>query len=69
MNNYRFVSHLPDLILPKEYSEDPQGKRIRIRIKKTGDGIEVMGDAMRPAELDKLLEFLGPENIEKVLCG
>ncbi len=69
MSNYKFVSHLPDLIHPEEYSEDPKGSRIRIRIKMTGDGIEVMGDAVKPDELDKLLKELGAKTIEKVLCG
>ncbi len=69
MNNYRSVPHIPDLIKPEDYSDDPKGSLIRIRIKKTGDGVEIMGDAPRSDELDKLLKELAPDTIEKVLCG
>lgn len=30
---------------------------------------QVLGDAMRPAELERLLESLGPGAIEQMLCG
>lgn len=69
MAEYRFVEHLPDLIHPEDYAGDPEGRRVRIRIRSTEHGVEVLGDAMRPAELEKLLEALGAERIEQMLCG
>ncbi|MEM7350907.1 MAG: radical SAM-modified peptide, FtsH ternary system-associated [Acidobacteriota bacterium] len=69
MAEYRFVDRLPDLIQPEEYSEDPKGRRVRVRIQATRDGVEVLGDAMRPVELERLLEAISPEVIEQMLCG
>ncbi len=69
MSQYRFVSELPDLITPDEYAGDPQGRRVRLRIRVTDGGIEILGDAVRPEELERLLEELDPETIEQMLCG
>ncbi|OAD18752.1 hypothetical protein THIOM_005646 [Candidatus Thiomargarita nelsonii] len=69
MTNYRFKQDLPDLIHPKDYSSDPQGRRLRFQIRTTSEGIEILGDAMRPITLEKLLEELGAETIEQMLCG
>jgi hypothetical protein len=69
MTKHRFVEHLDDLIHPEDYPSDPQGRRVRLRIRTTEDGVEVLADAMRPAELEKLLEELDPEAIEQMLCG
>lgn len=69
MVDYQFVAHLPELIQPEEYPHDPQGRRIRLRICATGDGVELLGDAVRPAALERLLEELDAEVIERMLCG
>lgn len=69
MSEHRFVEHLPDLIHPEDYASDPKGRRLRLRIRANGDGVEVLADAMRPAELEALLEELGAEVIEQMLCG
>lgn len=69
MTDYRFVDHLPDLIHPEDYPSDPDGRRVRLRIRATAEGVEVLGDAMRPAELEELLEALGAERVEQMLCG
>ncbi|MCP4696646.1 MAG: hypothetical protein GY862_07340 [Gammaproteobacteria bacterium] len=66
---YEFVQHLPDLIEEKDYPNDPGGQRVRIQLKVTEHGVEVLGDAMRPEILEKLLEQLGSEVIEQMLCG
>jgi hypothetical protein len=66
---YRFVPHLPDLISPEDYPKDPGGRLVRFRIRVTGEGIEVLGDAMRPLTLEQLLETLGAEAIDQMLCG
>ena len=69
MTTYRFVPHLPDLIAPEDYSDDLDGHRLRFRIRVTAEGIEVLGDAMRPQLLEDILETLGPDVIEQMLCG
>ena len=69
MAEYRFVQHLPDLIQPSDYGDDPDGRRVRIRISATAEGLELLGDAMCPAALEQILEELKPEVIEQMLCG
>jgi hypothetical protein len=69
MAEARFVEHLPDLIGPEDYAGDPDGRRVRFRIRVTADGVEVLGDAMSPRALEQILEELGAETIEQMLCG
>jgi FtsH ternary system-associated peptide len=66
---YQFVEHLPDLIGPEEYAEQPTGGLVRIRISIEQNGVEVLGDAIRPEVIEQILETLGPEVIEQMLCG
>lgn len=65
----RFVGHLPDLIEPGEYAGDAAGRRLRLRLRITAEGVEIAGDAVRPEELDRILEGLDPQVIEQMLCG
>ncbi len=65
----RFVDKLPDLIEPEEYAGDAAGRRVRLRLRVTAEGLEIAGDAVRPEELDRLLEGLDPQIIEQMLCG
>ncbi|WP_433830882.1 radical SAM-modified peptide, FtsH ternary system-associated [Actinoplanes sp. CA-015351] len=69
MTRYEGVEDLPDLIDASEYSEHPEGDLIRLRISVTPDGVEVLGDGMRPEVLEALLESLEPETIEQMWCG
>ncbi len=69
MPEYQFVPHLPDLILPEDYPNDPDGRRVRIRIRITGEGVEILGDAMRPRAIEQVLEELDPKVIQQMLCG
>ncbi|MCE3290866.1 MAG: hypothetical protein K0R83_2878 [Caulobacter sp.] len=64
-----FVEELPDLISPESYAADPNGRQVRIRITVGEDGIEILGDAMRPATLEALLAHIGAVEIEQMLCG
>jgi hypothetical protein len=64
-----FVPELPDLIEPSEYTDHPDGDLIRLRIRVTPDGVEVLGDALRPASLEKMLAALGGGLVEQMLCG
>jgi hypothetical protein len=69
MADYRFVERLPDLIHPEDYAADPDGRRVRLRIQATADGVAVLGDAMRSEVLEHLLHDLGADVIEQMLCG
>lgn len=69
MAEYRFVPQLPDLIHAEDYASDPDGRRVRFRIRPTADGVSVLGDAMSPVELERILEALGTSLIEQTLCG
>jgi hypothetical protein len=69
MTARRFVADLPDLIQPEDYAADPRGRRLRLRIRASADGVEVLGDAMQVQELERLLAGLRPEEIEQMLCG
>ncbi|MBX7548353.1 hypothetical protein K1Y78_10015 [Streptomyces sp. tea 10] len=69
MTEYRMVEHIPDLIQPEEYEEHPEGRLVRISIRVDGDGVQVLGDAFLPEVLEQLLERLGPDAIEQMLCG
>lgn len=65
----RYVPHLPDLMTPADYVEAPEVRKIRLEIRMTDAGIEILGDSPYPVSLDELLEKLGPETVEKMLCG
>jgi hypothetical protein len=69
MTRYQFVDHLPDLIQPDEYAADPSGRRVKLRLVITDRGVEILGDAVRPEELERILLALDPETIEHMLCG
>ena len=64
-----FVAQLPNLIEPSDYEADPQGKRVRFRIRTTENGLEIFGDAQRPMLLEEILEEFSPKVIESTLCG
>jgi hypothetical protein len=69
MTKYRFVESLPDLIQPEEYSSHPDGRLVRVRISVTENGVEILGDAIRPEIIEQILRTLGPGEIEQMLCG
>jgi hypothetical protein len=64
-----FVESLPDLIDASEYADHPEGRLVRIRIAVTGSGVEILGDAFRPAVLEALLAEMGGGAMEQMLCG
>lgn len=69
MTQYRYVQSLPDLIDPGEYTDHPEGRLVRIRITATANGVEIVGDAMRPEAIESLLSRVHPGEIEQMLCG
>ena len=64
-----FVSDLPDLIDASEYADQPEGNLVRLRLRVTSGGVEVIGDAMRPVVLEALLAAIGADSIDQMLCG
>ncbi|QXJ20200.1 hypothetical protein AGRA3207_000872 [Actinomadura graeca] len=74
MDKHTFVPSLPDLIDPGEYAAHPEGGLVRLKITVTGNGVEVLGDGMRPEHIEAVLRSLsgpddeGPE-MEQMLCG
>lgn len=64
-----FVEFLPDLIQPEEYTCDPDGRRVRIQIRMTEDGVDLLSDAMTPRVLEALLQTLEPKVVQQMLCG
>jgi hypothetical protein len=69
MQNIRFVPEIPDLIRPEEYASDPDGRRVRIQLRVTPEGVEVVGDAARAEVIERILAGLDPAEIEQMLCG
>jgi hypothetical protein len=69
VSEYRFVEDLPDLIQPEDYADHPDGRLVRLRISVTEHGVEILGDAFRPEVLEEILNRLGPDEIEQMLCG
>lgn len=69
MPTHPFVCHIPDLIQPADYEADPDGRLVRLRVRVTSDGLEVIGDAVRSEALERLLAELGAAHIEQMLCG
>jgi len=64
-----FVAHLPDLITEEDYAEPADRQKFRLRISRTEQGVEILGDSMYAPSLEELLAVLGAEEIERMLCG
>jgi hypothetical protein len=69
MTEHEFVESLPDLIFASDYPEHADGRLVRLRITVTERGVELLGDAFRPAVLERLLDDLGEGPIQQMLCG
>ncbi|GAA1416753.1 radical SAM-modified peptide, FtsH ternary system-associated [Catellatospora coxensis] len=65
----RYVQHLPDLIMPEEYADHPDGRLVRLRISVCPDGVDIVGDAFRPEALERLLAAISEGPIDQMLCG
>lgn len=65
----RFVSHLPDLITEEDYLDSPDQKKLRIRINVNEEGVDVLGDSMYAYLVEELMDQLGADEIERILCG
>lgn len=69
MTEHVFVEALPDLIAAAEYADHPDGDLVRLRVRVTEAGVEILGDAMRPAAVEAVLAALGAPEMEQMLCG
>ena len=66
---YVNAEELPDLLTEEDYAQEGAPKKIKLRLKATERGIEILGDSMYPEELEALLRGIGAEEIGMVLCG
>jgi hypothetical protein len=64
-----FTESLPDLIDASEYSRYPHGALVRIRISVTDEGVEILGDGLRPEFIEQVLAAIGDGPMEQMLCG
>lgn len=69
MSSPRYVPDLPDLIDASEYADHPAGDLVRLRIRATEQGVEILGDAFRPELVEAILANLSPAQIQQMLCG
>jgi hypothetical protein len=69
MATYRYVPKIPDLIDAAEYDDHPEGNLVRLQIRVTDDGVEVISDALRPELAEQVLQALGAKEIDQMLCG
>jgi len=66
---HRYVQDLPDLIDASEYAAHPDGGLVRLRIRVTDTGVEIVGDAFRPELVEAILERSGLTDVDQMLCG
>ncbi len=67
--DHEFVPDLPDLIDAAEYESHPDGRLMRFQLRVTDDGVQVLGDAFRPTDLEAILRAIDDGPIEQMLCG
>jgi hypothetical protein len=67
--NIRFTDSLPNLITPDDYRQENHGCKIRVQIRQTEEGVEIIGDSRHIVELESLLAAAGIREMERVLCG
>ncbi|NIA19767.1 MAG: hypothetical protein GWP07_04960 [Xanthomonadaceae bacterium] len=65
----RFVDSLPNLITADDYRQEAPGCKVRVRIRQTEEGIEILADSQYIAQLETLLTAAGIKEMERVLCG
>lgn len=66
---YVQAEELPDLLTTADYAQESAPKKIKLRIKTSEQGIEILGDSMYPGELEMLLRGLDAKEIRMILCG
>lgn len=64
-----FTESLPDLIDASEYERYPTGTLVRLRISVSENGVEILGDGLRPELVERVLKAIGGGPMEQMLCG
>jgi FtsH ternary system-associated peptide len=64
-----FTELIPDLINADEYDKYPDGTLVRVRISVSENGVEVLGDGLRPELVEEVLKAIGGGPMEQMLCG
>jgi hypothetical protein len=64
-----FTESIPDLINADEYDRYPDGTLVRVRISVSGNGVEILGDGLRPELVEEVLKAIGGGPMEQMLCG
>jgi hypothetical protein len=72
--DHAFTDSLPDLIGAHEYHQYPEGTLVRIRISVSENGVEILGDGIRPELVEQVLTAVtsgagGRVLMEQMLCG
>lgn len=72
--DHAFTESLPDLIGAHEYNQYPDGTLVRIRISITENGVELLGDGIRPELVEQVVSAISdgvgdPVVMEQMLCG
>ncbi len=69
----RYVGELEELLRPGDYDAPDAGRLVRLRIRRTAGGVELLADCPDPRLLDdllgKLARDLGVDELEALLCG
>ncbi len=69
----RYVGELEELLRPGDYDAPDAGRLVRLRIRRTSGGVELLADSPDPRLLDdlfgKLARDLGIDELEALLCG
>ena len=69
----RYVGELEELLRPGDYDQPNAGRLVRLRIRRTADGVELLADSPDPRLVDRLLgqvaSDLGIDELEALLCG
>jgi hypothetical protein len=64
-----FTESIPDLINADEYDRYPDGTLVRVRISVSENGVEILGDGLRPELVEEILTAIGGGPVEQMLCG
>ncbi len=65
----RYVDQLPALITAEDYATASEVKKVRVQIRVTEEGLEILSDSPYPLLLDELLAQAGLTEAELMLCG
>lgn len=64
-----YVGHIPDLMEWDDYEVADKKRVVRIQLRITAEGLEIIGDSPYPQAVEELLAALDPKVLEMMLCG